>query len=381
MSWWNDVTSWVNEQAKSAGIPGVDTVNRYGGDVGKFLGQQGSNLNQMFGQALTDVIGPGGINPYGSQFKSIWGGGPSATKFGGKSVKDPQTAVPAPTPPPATGQDALFQFLLGKIPQLTYGQANNPTQALIQTLAGDVSGMSPGQGAALIKALPGVLGQDVQKATAPPTTNDAITMGIGMFFQQYLAPMLQQVNQQNQQLEAGAQNMMKQDVNMPLPPGIANIVKGFNPQINQLLGMQNTAGLQAALGTIPFQQLMQGVGGETSALQALQQALQHAATYQALSTGGSNIGSVLGSLFPPGSVGAGVAGLLPSGTSTGVGTPAIPGISPSQIANPAASSPTASTAGSLTQPLANPQVQALVDQYKNNPQALTSLMQQLLAQG
>lgn len=257
-----------------------------------------------------------------------------------ESYKDPGPPAPkqAPPQPQATGNTALYDFLMGKVGQLTYGQANTPSQQLINQLSQDVEGMSPTQAQALMKALPGNLGADVQKATSPPTTNDALNMGLQMYFQQYLAPQMQAVNQANQATIGSYQNMMNNALQQNLPPGVKNVLQGWQPLMGELNTQLNTAAYNAAANTIPYQNFLTGVGGLTSAIQGLEAAVPKAAATQAY---GSGTGSALGSTLQQqigtnNQFGNAIAQLLQAGGTSGIpgltgGTPSPSTLTPTQI--------------------------------------------------
>jgi len=80
---------------------------------------------------------------------------------------------------------------------------------------------------------------------------DALTMGLGMFAQQYLMPLMNQMNAQNNQLNqawgADMQNALKQ----PLPPGVKEIMSATAPTEQLLSGLQNRSGMQMA-ATAPW---------------------------------------------------------------------------------------------------------------------------------
>lgn len=156
-----------------------------------------------------------------------------------------------------------------------------------------------------------------QQNTTPgmSSTDDALTMGLGMFFQQYLAPMLAQTSQTNNNLISQWGSAMNNALQQPMPQGVRQTMAAFVPQQEQMLGMMNQAGLQQAAGTIPFQQLMQGLTSQTTATQALQDAFMKAATYQELGAGSptSLAGLLTGALGGSGTLGGGLAQLLSGG--------------------------------------------------------------------
>src|SRR5215467_7114989 len=124
--------------------------DRVVGDIGGVPGAAAGFFESIPGSAAQFWNDVGHIG--GSIQDAITGGGGGG---GGGGKKQP--AKPAdPTP-----QNPLLAFLLGKIGALNYGQIQNPSQALIQQLTQDVSGMSPADATKLLGALPGQLGKDV----------------------------------------------------------------------------------------------------------------------------------------------------------------------------------------------------------------------------
>jgi len=297
MGWWDHITNFVNQQAKMAGIPGVDFVNRIGGDV---MG----GLNQVVGRGVTDVLGPGGINPYGDQFKSDFNvtnapSPPSGVHMAtsGGDTKKADTTTTLPPPPTATAT------------------ATTGTQA----------------------------------------PNDALTMGLGMFFNQYLAPLMQQQQQANSALIGQYGKAMDKATSHPLPPGVADILNATTPQSQGMMQMMNQAGAQQALGMAPFEQLMQQIGGQVNAQQALQDAYTKWASNVALYGGGSPaLSQALQKQFPQGSLGGAMAeGIASANLTAGMGVPGVTGTgtptTPTPTAAPAPTAPTAPTTDLQTQ--------------------------------
>jgi hypothetical protein len=216
--------------------------------------------------------------------------------------------------------------------------------------------------------------------------NDALTMGLQMFFTKYLMPQMAAINQSNMATIGDWQQMMNQSANLPLPPGVANIVKQDTPMISSLMGGLNTAAFDAASNAGSYQNFLQSIGANTAAQQAAQQAFTHAATLQALQTnpgllsqvitqnvGGAN--TMTGGLLQALGSG-GIAGL--NTPPTGTTTPATTGTTtPSAGATNAAQAQQNAQAGSSTQTLLN----NLVQQYSSNPQQLAALLQTVIAGG
>jgi len=243
---------------------------------------------------------------------------------GGQKQAPPTPAKPADPAP----QNPLLAFLLGKIGALNYGQINNPTQALVGQLSQDVSGMSPGDAAKLLGALPGQLGKDVTKATGPPSPNDALTMGLQMFFSQYLAPQIAQINQANQSAMGSINANMQNALSQNLPPGVKQAVEGYTPIIAGLTNQLNNAAGQAALQMGPFTAMLQGLGANTAALQGLEGAIPKAAATQMFGAGtGGQLGTLYGNLIGQDSLFGMLAPML-LGTNAGTGLPGLPGVSP-----------------------------------------------------
>ena len=129
-----------------------------------------------------------------------------------------------------------------------------------------------------------------QQQSAP----DAFTAGLGMFFSQYLAPMMQQINSQNQGLISQYGNAMNQALQQPLPAGVASVVKPYLAQNEQLMTLANNAGASQLTNMIPFQSMINALGTYGQGQQALASALPTAAANQLLA-GGNTQG--LGQMF------------------------------------------------------------------------------------
>lgn len=276
------------------------------GDVNKLtskipgigVAEKGVNfLSDVVGQGVTDVLGSGGINPYGNQYKSIFdlgGGG------GGKAQAQTPDVIAPPIPTSSTAAGG--------------GQ------------------------------------------TGP---NDALTMGLGMFFKQYLAPLLQQQSQTNNALIGQYGTAMNQALSHQLPPGIKEIMSASVPQQQGLMEMMNQAGVQQAAGAGPYEQFIQGVGGQSSAMQALADAFTKMATASSIyggqagplssaltqALGGPNtLGGLLAGVV--GGAGGGAGGLSPLGVG-GLGLPGVGGVPQQSAATQAA--PTAAATSGQTQ--------------------------------
>lgn len=164
----------------------------------------------------------------------------------------------------------------------------------------------------------------------PQQQADALTMGLGMFFQQYLAPMIQAQSQANMGLIGNWGNAMQQALKNPLPPGVAQTIGANVPQEQMLMGMLNQAQMQQA--GAPYQTLISQIGGQSSAMQALMDAFTKAATYQELGAGSPvQLGNLLsGILGGSNTLAGGLAQLL--GGSSNIAT----GLTPSNSAISAA---------------------------------------------
>jgi hypothetical protein len=209
----------------------------------------------VVGQGVTDILGPGGINPYGNQFQSIFQMGGGGKGKGGQAGQDAATTAP---PLPTAGG-----------------------------------------------------------GTAAP--NDALTMGLGMFFKQYLAPLMQQQQQANSALIGQYGTAMNQAMNNPLPPGIKGILSATTPQTQGTMQMLNQAGEQQALGAAPFEQFMQQIGQQSAAQQALTDMFSKWAGSVALYGGAApQAGAALAQQFPSGSLGANLSQVIASMSSGGL---------------------------------------------------------------
>lgn len=268
MGWLGNIINDVNKATSK--IPGIGVAEKavnFGSDV--------------IGQGVTDILGSGGINPYGNRYKSV------------------------------------FDLSKGQPGQQDTSQA------------------------------PDVLAPPVPASTASATgaanpTNDAVTMGLGMFFQQYLAPLLQQQSQTNNALIGQYGTAMNQAMSHALPPGVKDILSASTPQTQGLLQMMNKAGEQQAAGAGPYQQLVQGLGQESSAQQALYDAFTKWANNVALygGTTGPLSSALTQQLGGPGTLGGQLAGVI---GQAGSGQGLIPGMGSSTGAVaglPAAQQPT-----------------------------------------
>ena len=121
--------------------------------------------------------------------------------------------------------------------------------------------------------------------TPPANPDDVFKAGLGMFFSQYLAPMMQQISNQNNSLIGQYGNMMNEALKGPLPAGVASTMKAFEAQNMQLDESMNNAAMLKAGTTIPFTLLLNQLGQSSQAQQTLAQALQSAAAQQLLGTG------------------------------------------------------------------------------------------------
>ena len=200
------------------------------------------------------------------------------------------------TTDPATNNQALVQWLLGQIPNMGQQQLVNPTTQQQSALEGLIGQLPPDQAKQVMAALPQgqTITKDVQAALSPPgsgggTTNDAMQMGLQMFFQQFMAPMLKNISDSNNTLINQYGNALQKSMAGPLPPGEKELLQAQTAQTQQDLTMQNQAGAMMAAGAGPFQELISGLGAETSAAQALPASLLHAITL-----GQTNLGNVSG---------------------------------------------------------------------------------------
>jgi hypothetical protein len=172
-------------------------------------------------------------------------------------------------------------------------------------------------------------------------------MGLGMFFKQYLAPLLASQSQQNSSLIQAYGNTMNQMMNQAgqaggLPPGIAQILKTTTPQNQMVDQMLNQSAQQQALGAIPYQQFIQGVGGQSSAMQALTDAFLKAATAQEINVNPTSLGGVLGQILGSNTTAGGLASILSQGsTLPGLSLPGAAGAN--SVAGAGYTPPTTST--------------------------------------
>lgn len=171
----------------------------------------------------------------------------------------------------------------------------------------------------------------------PANVNDVLNMGLGMFMNQYMAPYMQALSQQNNQTISNWGNVMGQMNTQALPPNVRQLINATYPMQGQLLSMMNQSQANQVANVAPFNQFLTQLGGETSGIQALQQAFAHAATASDLNLGnqtalGTALQQVLQQYGGANSQGSILAALLAgAGSSTGV-----PGLPPAiaQAAQP-----------------------------------------------
>lgn len=128
--------------------------------------------------------------------------------------------------------------------------------------------------------------------TAAPaqTTNtgnvdDVLNMGLGMFMNQYMAPYMQALSQQNNQTISNWGNTMQQMNTSALPPNVRQLINATYPMQGQLLSMLNQSTANQTAQAPAFNQFLTQLGGLTTGEQALQQAFAHAATASDLNLG------------------------------------------------------------------------------------------------
>ncbi len=212
-------------------------------------------------------------------------------------------------------------------------------------------------------------GAAAKPAAATPTTttatpaspDDAITMGLGMFFNQYLAPMLAQQNSTNQGLISQYGSMMNQAMDQSLPPGIKSIMSTLLPQQMQLMTALNQSTENTTANTIPFTNLMNQLSQSTSAQQALTDAFTKAATYQELGAGSpvalsSLLTNILGG---SNTLAGGLASLLGGATNTLPTTAS--GASANATAGSTSTASSSLDSATLAQLLQNPTLQAALN--------------------
>lgn len=217
----------------------------------------------------------------------------------------PKQAADTKAPDPTKDQ-SLADWLIGQMGNLNWGQLNQPSSQQTSALASAIKGLDPADAQRVINALPNnaKISGGVQQALglgqqSGGTANDALSMGLMMFFQNYMAPLMKQINDSNQQLIGQYGSAMQGAQNVPMPAGMKQFFANESAGTAQNLALQNQAGAAQAAGTIPFQYLLQGLGQETAAQQLAAQALPHAAALQELNLGQ---GSALASLYPQGSI-------------------------------------------------------------------------------
>lgn len=179
-------------------------------------------------------------------------------------------------------------------------------------------------------------------ATTDPTTTqpagaspyNALTQGLGMFYSQYLAPLMAQQNKQNQGETAAWGQAMNQALQNPLPAGMKSQLQASDQQLMGDMQLQDKAASAQALGAPYFQQLMGNLQASTAAQQALADAFTKAVTYYELGVGSpTNLSNLLQGQLSGTSAGA-LASLLGSGSTTNPSTGQTPTTSPTPAINP-----------------------------------------------
>jgi hypothetical protein len=126
-----------------------------------------------------------------------------------------------------------------------------------------------------------------QTTPQPPAPDDVLTSGLGMFFSQYLAPMMQQINSQNNSMINQWGDTMNTLLQQPLPAGVKAIMQPWVAQNAQTLGMINSAAANQVAGQIPFNTLMNELGQQAQGQQAVAAAIPTAAANAAIGGTGS----------------------------------------------------------------------------------------------
>jgi len=189
---------------------------------------------------------------------------------------------------PKTSNDQKFEKRVADPQGTIFGNANQPG-ALGDLVAGIHHAiLGDGSGGGKKKKATDTAATDPPAGQAAPTQqspDDVFTAGLGMFFSQYLAPMMSQINNQNQGLISQYGNAMNNALSQQLPAGVASVMKPYLAQNEQLMALANNAGAQQLTNQIPFQNLVNALGSQGQGLQALATALPTAAADQALGSG------------------------------------------------------------------------------------------------
>lgn len=180
-----------------------------------------------------------------------------------------------------------------------------------------------------------------QPGSGSNPTNDALTMGLGMFFKQYMAPLMQMQNQQNTSAIKQYGDTMNQALQNPLPDGVKQIMQANLPQQQQLMQMLNQASAGTAASAIPYANITQGLGQETSALQAMLEGFTKAATASELGLANpSALQNIASGVLGSNSVGGILAQALGGGGATG-----LPGLASPAVAQAAGQTGTTGQTG------------------------------------
>lgn len=286
MSWWDDIKNAVNS------IPGAGEVNKLGSS---FANEFSSSLGQYPKQLEQGV-------------QSLLGGLPSLGGGGGGSSR------PAATP--ATDPGQMADFLIGKVPDLTYGQINNPSPQLVQQLAQSIAGMSPSDAEDVLKALPSgsKLASSVESVVNPASAQQLYgfdPLSMANIFQQSFAPFIRQ-NQSMLQGDIANYGKEMQQALAGASPQYRQAYAVSNPGLQQALSMQNAAASNEVVQAPEMDALMQNLANATNAAKAAGSYAQIAPYYQAL----------IGGIGTPAATGAtGTAGASPMVTPFTYGSP------------------------------------------------------------
>lgn len=206
---------------------------------------------------------------------------PQDSSGGGKGKKDPASANSDP--------GALAEFLIGKIPQLTYGEINNPSPDLVRQLSQAISGMSPSDAEDVLKALPAnsPLVKAVQGATSPASSQQLYgfdPLSMANIFSQSFAPYIRQ-NQQMLQGDIANYGKQLQGALQGASPQYKQAYAVSAPAMQQALSMQNEAASNAIATAPEMDALLQNLAQATNSAKAAQQYASIAPYYSSLIQG------------------------------------------------------------------------------------------------
>jgi hypothetical protein len=253
----------------------------------------GSGLAGMDWQKLQKALQgfaptPGGFSPMQS-WPGYSGGGDTTQKAKpAKTTSDPQSGPGNP----------LAQFLISKIPEMTYGEQNNPSPQWLQTMSQALSGMSPSDAQKVLSALPqnSPAYSQLETLLKPSSAQNLYgfdPLSMANIYQQVFSPAIKYAQQQYSGDIANYGKEMQQALKSASPQYQQAYAVSM-PGLQEAMQMQ-AAGMQSQIaGGASTDALIQNLTNATNAAKSAQQYSSIAPYYQALiqqSQGGGLLGS------------------------------------------------------------------------------------------